>query len=110
MTVKQLQSHISKTLGLKARNPRSMERLLDDCARFARYGELSDDVYQAVMGIAWALSTGRLDGILHIAIRDMSGSLAVALIAAVATNCQTQGEVPRWLIANADVIISAQPA
>lgn len=57
-------------------------------------------IYTAAMGIGYAVNTSRVSGLVAESIKGMSRARFAALVARVANECSTIGEVPRWLINN----------
>lgn len=57
-------------------------------------------IYTAAAGIGYAVNTSRVPGLVAEALKSMSYARFATLVAKVANECSTIGEVPRWLIQN----------
>lgn len=57
-------------------------------------------IYTAAAGIGYAVNTSRVSGLVAGALKGMSCARFATLVAKVANECSTIGEIPRWLINN----------
>lgn len=64
-------------------------------------GELKNfRIFTAAYGIAYAVETCRVSGVIVHALKNMSYARFATLVAKVANECSVIGDVPRWLIRN----------
>ena len=75
-----------------------LEWITTDIERYVQCEELPSHVDQGAYGVSWARNTGRLPGVVEIAIRGLVGKAAIRLIADTADACATSAEVPAYLI------------
>lgn len=89
---------------LNAGSPSSsyrLERVLDDVSRYARYNEqdgIPAEYGNTAYGIAWAVQTGRINGLTHMALKAMSVRELFILIHKAHTTCANMGEIPAYLM------------
>ena len=74
--------------------------VLNDVQRYAKYNEedgIPAQYAQTAYGIGWAIETGRINGVTHIALKAMSVRELLILINRVHVACNNMGEVPAYL-------------
>lgn len=75
---------------------------LDAAVNGATEGRLPYPVYTAAYGLAWTLQTGRVAGGVDRGIKALDARKLAELLATLAVECPTIGDVPRWINARAD--------
>jgi len=72
---------------------------LDAVVRAASRRDVPYSAYHAAYGIAWAVQTGRVGGVVEKALRDLTWKKLAALLGRLATECEAMDRVPATLIA-----------
>jgi hypothetical protein len=85
-----------------------LEHVLADVQRYARYNEedgIPSQYGLTAYGIGWAIETGRINGVTHIALKAMSVRELLILVHKVHEACANMGEIPAYLMG-----LNLQPA
>lgn len=73
------------------------ETRIDAILRAANRGDLPHAAYTASYGIAWAMETCRVSGLIAQTIKGLSDAKLATLVARIGNECPTINDVPRWL-------------